>query len=73
MIIKVKVKTSSVESGIEEIIKDKEYIICVKARAENNEANFEAIKIVSKYFKTPTSNIKIKTGLKNRNKLVEIK
>lgn len=73
MIIKVKVKTSSSKDLVEEITQHKEYIICVKAAPENNKANISVIKILSKYFKTPDSNIKIIKGKTQRNKLIEVK
>ncbi len=69
MIISVKVKP---HSGKQEVIKqsDGSYTVQLKERAEDNKANLETVKLLQRYFKH--SNIKIKSGLKSRNKLIEI-
>ncbi|MFA6022712.1 MAG: DUF167 domain-containing protein [Candidatus Pacearchaeota archaeon] len=72
MIINVKVKPKSGKSEIIEVVKDKDYIINVKAEPENNKANIELINLLAKYFKVSSNNIKIKRGLTSRNKIVEI-
>ncbi len=68
MIIHIKVYPGS---GKEEIIKinNNEYKVCLKKPAENNKANIELIKLLSKYFKTQ---VRIVKGLKSRNKIIEI-
>lgn len=48
------------------------FLIYVSAEPEHNEANIEVIKMLSKYFGVPWKNIKIKAGLTNKNKLIEI-
>ena len=69
MIIKVKVYASS---GKKKIVKlsDNEYKVYLKAIAENNKANIELIKLLSKYFKT--QDIKIIRGKTSSKKEVEI-
>ncbi|HLD98529.1 MAG TPA: DUF167 domain-containing protein [Candidatus Nanoarchaeia archaeon] len=73
MIIKVKVKSNSSKDLVEEISKDNGYLVYVKAFPENNKANLSVIKLLSKYFKTQDSNIKIIKGKTSRNKLIELK
>mgnify|MGYP001610871769 CR=1 FL=1 len=73
MLISVKAKPKSGKSEIIEIVKDKEYVICLKAEAENNKANIEMINLLSKYFKTSYNHIRIKGGKTSKNKVVEVK
>ena len=47
-------------------------LVYVSSEAENNEANVELIQMLSKYFGVPWKNIKIKSGLTNKNKLIEV-
>ena len=51
---------------------DDRYLVYLKARAENNEANIALIKMLSKYFGTPSTRIKIKAGVGSRDKIVEV-
>jgi len=69
MIIKVKVYPQSRREEIEKL-NEKEYKAYLKKPAEDNKANIELVKLLSRYFKTQ---VKIVKGLKNRNKIVEIK
>jgi uncharacterized protein (TIGR00251 family) len=68
MIIKIKVYP---QSGREEIIKitESEYKVYLKKPAEDNKANIELIKLLSKYFKTP---VRVVKGFKCREKIIEI-
>ena len=70
MIIDVSVKTSCKKSQL--IIKDGVYHIHLKSKAIKNNANFELIDILSSYFNTSKSSVKILRGLKGRKKSVEI-
>lgn len=45
------------------------YLISIKARPEDNKANIEAIKFLSRLLK---KKVKIASGLKSREKLVEV-
>ncbi len=71
MIIKIKVKTTS---GKQEIVKidEDEYNVYLKSPPENNKANLELIGLIAKYFNTNHHNIRIKRGLKSRDKILEI-
>jgi len=68
MTIKIKVKPNF---GKSEVIKktEEDYEVKLKSRAENNKANIELIKLLKKYFKTE---VRIKSGLKSRNKIIEV-
>ena len=66
MIIKAKIKTNSKEFKI--IKKKNEWIIYVKSKPEQNKANLEIIKEISKKYER----CKIIKGLKSKNKLLEI-
>jgi len=68
MIIQVKVIPGS---GKLEIIKKQDgYLVYLKEKAENNKANIELLKLMKKYF---NREVKIKSGLKSRNKILEVK
>ncbi|MBS3072919.1 DUF167 domain-containing protein [Candidatus Pacearchaeota archaeon] len=71
MIIEIKVKP---RSGKQEIvkIKDNKYSAFLKSEAKENKANIELINLVAQYFNTKYNNIKIKRGLRSKNKILEI-
>jgi len=71
MIIKVKVKPNSKEDSIKQ--EGGIYKINLKERAEEGRANIELIKLLAKHFKISSSNIRIKSGLTSKNKIIEIK
>jgi len=48
------------------------YLAYLKEKAEDNKANKELINLVSGYFKISFSQIKIKTGKRSREKIIEI-
>lgn len=70
MIIEVSVQTSCKKSQL--VIKDDIYHISLKSKPIKNIANLELIDILSSYFNTSKSSVKILKGLKGRKKLVEI-
>mgnify|MGYP001584088550 CR=1 FL=1 len=72
MIINIKVKLSSKESGVAKV-SDNTYFVKVISDPIYGKANSEAIKLLAKYFNTPQSNIKIIKGLKSKNKIVEVR
>ena len=72
MIIKVKVKPQSGKQEVKKIF-DNEYVVNLKKPAEDNKANIELIKLLSKKLKVPSKNINIIKGVTSRNKMVEIK
>lgn len=69
MIINIKVNTKSGKQEIKKI-DEYNYRISLKSKPEENKANIELIKLLKKHF---GKDIKIIKGLKNRNKIVEIK
>jgi len=71
MIIEVKVKS---RSGRQEIVEvgENNYLAYLKSEAENNKANLELINLTAKYFNTPYGSIRIKRGLRSKNKVLEI-
>jgi len=71
MIVKVMVKPRSPNPRIEDF-GGGNFLIYVSAEPENNEANIEVISMLSKHFGVPWKNIKIKSGLTSKNKLIEI-
>ncbi len=71
MIIRVKVKPNSSEQKIE-LSGEKSYIIHLTNPPENNRANTELINLLAKFFKTSVGGIRIKAGLKSRNKVIEV-
>ena len=67
---KIIVKPKSKETKIEGFDKDKNaYLICVKARPEDNKANVEVIKFLTRLLK---KKVKISSGFKSREKIIEI-
>ena len=71
MNIHVKVKPNSSQQKIESFGNNR-YLIYLTEPAEDNKANLELIKILSKYFKNPATRIKIKFGLTGKEKIIEI-
>lgn len=72
MILEIKVIAKAKKDEI--ITDDKNNIIKIKTTAvpEKNKANQKIIKMLTKYFKTSTSQIKIIAGEKNNYKKIEI-
>ena len=70
-ILKVKVKPNSKQQLIQEE-SDGSFTIHLKSPPVEGKANQELIKLLSKQFKVPKSQISIKSGLSSRHKLVEI-
>lgn len=70
MKISISVKTGS---KIQEVKKIGDiYEVRVKARPIEGKANQEVIRLLSEFFEIPKSQIKIKSGTKSKNKIVEI-
>ena len=67
MIIKVKVKANSKNNDI--IKENNFYKVNIKSPAENNKANTELIKLLTKHFKKRAKIIK---GLRSREKLLSL-
>jgi len=71
MKISIRVRPNSKESRIEETGPN-QLLIKVKAPPRENRANLEVMEILSKYFQVPRSRISILSGLKSKQKMVEI-
>jgi uncharacterized protein (TIGR00251 family) len=74
MIIKVRVRPGSCKQEINKT-GEREFVVCLKERAEDNKANIELVKVLKNYFKYDKyilGNIKILKGLKGRDKIVEV-
>ncbi|HRZ85302.1 MAG TPA: DUF167 domain-containing protein [Candidatus Paceibacterota bacterium] len=70
MLIKVKAKPNSKKQSVET---DGEYVVVsVKEAPEDNKANIAVIKTLAKYYNVEQKSIKIKSGLRNKIKLIEI-
>jgi len=71
MIIRVRVKPNCNEESIESFGNNM-YLIRLTEPAEDNEANIELIRMLSKHFGVPYKNIIIKSGLIGRDKIIEV-
>lgn len=71
MKIDVKVVPGAKIEKIESFVGN-ELKIWVKGKPKEGEANICVIKLLADYFETSKSNIKIISGFKNRNKIIEI-
>lgn len=71
MLINIKVKPSSSKQEIQSFGNNR-YLVYLTESPENNRANIELINLLSKHFGTPVGRIKIKTGLTNNEKLIEL-
>jgi len=71
MKISVRVKPNARQEKIEKI--GEVFTVYVKEPPKENKANRAMIRLLSEYFKTPKSNITILSGLKSRQKIIEIR
>jgi len=71
MIINVRVKTRSSQ---QKIVKfgDNRFLIYLTEDPENNKANIELIKLLSKHFGVPAKNVVFKHGMTSPDKVLEI-
>ena len=72
MIISVKVKPGSKQGDKIEQTGENEYVIFLRARAHDGEANTSLIELLSDHFRVPKTSIKIKSGHTSRTKLIEL-
>jgi uncharacterized protein len=71
MLIKVRVKLKSRVSKLDKI-STSEFKAFLKEVPEKGKANHELVALFSEYFKIPQLNVRIKSGVKSRNKIIEI-
>ena len=73
MQIKVRVKLKSSFSKLEKVEEEENsFMAFITSLPENNKANLEIIKLLSKEFKIAKSLISLKSGIKSKNKIFEI-
>jgi hypothetical protein len=53
-------------------VRGDEIVVGIKSKPVHGEANAELVKKLAKHFKVPSVNIRIVSGLKSKNKIVEI-
>ncbi len=70
--IEVTVKTNAKKESILKI-KENSYKIETKAKAKDMEANLKVIEILSEYLKISKNSLFIKSGLRYKKKLIEIR
>ena len=71
MKFQVRVKPNSSEQKIEEF-GDNRYLVYVKSRAEDNEANIEMLKMIGKHLGIPSTKLRIVSGASSKDKTVEV-
>jgi len=71
MKVYVKVKVNSKKQEIVDFGSFR-YLVYVKSPAEKNEANIEMINLLSKHIGVPAKSIKIKAGMTNSDKILEV-
>jgi hypothetical protein len=71
MKINVTAKPASKKAYIKKV-GEKEYVVSVKEPPVKGLANMSIVATLSDYFKVPTRNIKIVSGYRSRNKIIEI-
>jgi uncharacterized protein (TIGR00251 family) len=71
MKISVRVKPNMKEEKVEKV--DDVFTVCVKEPAKEGKANKAVIELLSEYFKVPKSQIVILSGMKSKQKIIEIK
>ena len=72
MIITAKVKPGCKQGDKIEKQPDGTYIICLRARAHDGEANAALVKLLADHFDVAKTNIKIKSGATSRIKIIEL-
>ena len=72
MIITAKVKPGCKQGDKIEKQPDGTYIIYIRARAHDGEANTALIKLLADYFDVPKTTICIKSGATSRTKIIEL-
>jgi len=71
MKISVKVKPNSRQESVEKI-SEKEYLLRVRASAQEGKANQAVVKLLSEFFDIPKSTVIILKGASSKNKIIEL-
>ncbi|GMU74100.1 MAG: hypothetical protein AMXMBFR44_2990 [Candidatus Campbellbacteria bacterium] len=69
--IQVKV-TPSARTERFEVRNDGLFVIAVREKPKDDEANIRVLALLAKHLKVPKTSLRIKRGLRGRNKLIEI-
>ena len=72
MIITAKVKPGPKQGDKIEKLEDGTYIIYIRARAHDGEANTALVKLLADYFDVAKTSIRIKSGATSRTKIIEL-
>ena len=72
MIITVKVKPGSKAGDKIEKQPDGTYVVYLRARAHDGEANTALMKLLADYFDVPKTSVRIKSGASSRLKTIEL-
>ncbi len=67
----VKVKTKAKKEIVEKV-KENDFLVSVKEPAEKGKANAAVMKALARYFKIPQTKVRIVSGHKSKQKIVEI-
>lgn len=70
MKIHVRIKPNSSEQKIEDF-GDRRYLVYVKSRSEDNEANLEMLKMIGKHLRIPSTKLRIIVGATSKDKVIE--
>ena len=71
MKISIKVKPNS-KQNLVETIGEKNYVVRVKEKAIEGKANEAVIRLLSEYFDIPKAGIRVVSGTRSRNKIIEV-
>ena len=72
MRISVKVKPNSKAGPKVEKLSDTDFVVYIREKPKDGEANTALIKILADYFDVSKTSIKIKTGATSRQKIIEL-
>ena len=70
--MKIKIRVMPNSSKEEVVRQDTEYIVRVKAPAQEGKANEAVIRVLAEHFKVSKSSIRIVSGFSGKHKIVEI-
>ena len=71
MRLRIKVKPYSSVDKVQQLA-DGSFVVYVKAPPAEGKANEKVVEILAQYFKRPKRNVKIRSGLTARHKIVEV-
>ncbi len=72
MKIDIAVKTGSKKGPLVEKIDDRSFVVYLREKPHDGEANMALIKLLADYFKISKTSIKILSGQKSHHKIIEL-